>query len=50
MSIKRIRELWAYAKEALGVIGEMLSGMITQAECGAQIDQLRRKYGLKDTP
>lgn len=50
MGIKRIRELWQYTREALGVLGEMLSGMISEAECGAQIDQLRRKYGLKDTP
>jgi hypothetical protein len=46
--MKRLRELLQYTKEALGVLGEMLSGMITSAEAGAQIDQLRRKYGLKD--
>jgi hypothetical protein len=47
--MSRLRELLQYTKEALGVLGEMLSGMITSAEAGAQIDQLRRKYGLRDT-
>lgn len=46
--MSRIRELFQYLREALGVIGEMLQGLITEAEAGDQIDQLRRKYGLKD--
>lgn len=46
--MSRIRELLQYTKEALGVIGEMLGGWITDAECSAQITQLRRKYGLED--
>lgn len=46
--MSKIRNLLAYTKEALGVIGEMLSGLTTSAEAGAEIDRLRRKYGLKD--
>ena len=48
MTIKRVAELWNYTKEGLGVLGEMVQGLITDAEAGAQIQQLRRKYGLKD--
>jgi hypothetical protein len=49
MTIQRVRELLAYTRESLGVLGEMMRGLITDAECNAQINQLRRKYGLKDT-
>lgn len=45
-----IRALWNYLREAHGVLGDYLAGMITGAECDAQITQLRRKYGLKDAP
>jgi hypothetical protein len=40
----------AYLKEGVGVINEMFAGLITAEEAGAQITQLRRKYGLKDRP
>lgn len=46
--MKRLRELFAYTREALGVLGEMMQGLITDSECAAQINQLRRKYGLED--
>lgn len=46
--MRRLKELWAYFREAMGVIGEMKDGLITESEAGAQITQLRRKYGLKD--
>lgn len=45
----RLREIFAYFREALGVIGEMREGLISNAEAGAQIDQLRRKYNLEDS-
>lgn len=46
--MKGLRELLQYTREGLGVLGEMMAGLITSDEAAAQIDRLRRQYGLKD--
>jgi hypothetical protein len=43
------RQFIDFMKEGLQIIGEFISGIITEDECMHNINALRAKYGLKDS-